>query len=84
MERHEIESKILAILYEKFEIEDPDLDGDLREKYRFDSIDAIDLLASVEEMLGASLSEEEEKKIMDIRTINNVIDWVEGLVKARA
>lgn len=83
MNRQEIQDKILEILFEQFEIENPGLDDDLREKYRFDSIDAIDLLASVQDMIGSPLSEEEEKTVMDIRTINNVIDWVEGLVKAR-
>lgn len=84
MTRQQIEEKILGIMVEKFEMENPGFDDDLREEHNFDSIDAIDLLASIEGMLGATLSDDEKRGAMEIRTIRNIIDYVEALLKARA
>ena len=47
MTRQQIQEKILKIMTDKFEIEDPEMDDDLREEHHFDSIDAIDLLEFV-------------------------------------
>ncbi|MGA3083436.1 MAG: phosphopantetheine-binding protein [Thermodesulfobacteriota bacterium] len=84
MTREEIKSEILKILFREFEIENPDLDDDLREKYEFDSIDAIELLVAIEHLLKTELTQEEKKQAMDIRTINHICDYVEALAKARA
>ncbi len=83
MTREEIQSEILKILFREFEIENPDLDDDLREKYEFDSIDAIELLVEIEHFLKTELTQEEKKQSMDIRTINHICDYVEVLAKAR-
>ena len=48
MTREEIQNEILEVLSREFEIENPGLDDDLREKYEFDSIDAIELLVEIE------------------------------------
>ncbi len=40
MTRDEITDRIIAIFRDEFEIENPGMDDDLREKYTFDSIDA--------------------------------------------
>jgi acyl carrier protein len=84
MTREEIQSEILKILLREFEIENPDLDDDLREKYEFDSIDAIELLVEIEHLLKTELTQEEKKQAMEIRTINHICDYVEALAKTRA
>jgi len=81
MTREALEKAILAIFRERFEIEDPGLDENLREEHEFDSIDAIELLREIELLLGAELSRAEKKKAMEIRTINQILDYVMALEK---
>ena len=83
MSRDEIQSRILEIFREEFEIENPGLDDDLREKHEFDSIDALELLGKIEEFLGSGLTQDEKKQAMDIRTINQICDYVELMAKKR-
>jgi len=84
MTRDEIQSEILRICKEIFEFENPGLDDDLREDHGFDSIDAVELLREIELMLGVKLSRKEKEKAMDIRTINQVLDYIETLSVTRA
>ena len=84
MTRDEILEKLLKIMSEEFEVENPHLDDDLREKHSFDSIDAITLLELIEEMIDTQLTQEEKKSAMDIRTVNHICDYIEGLLKSRA
>lgn len=84
MTREELQNEIVKILAREFEIENPDLDDDLKEKYEFDSIDAIELLVEIERLLKTELTQEEKKQAMNIRTINHVCDYVEALAKTRA
>ena len=84
MKREEILARIINVFKEEFEIENPGVDDDLREKYEFDSIDAIELLREIESMLGSELSQDEKKMAMDIRTINQICDYVETVAMARA
>jgi len=79
MQRDTIEKEILKIFKEQFEIEDPGLDENLAEVYEFDSIDAIELLKELEILLETELSRSEQKAAMEIRTINQIIDYVENL-----
>ena len=81
--RKEIENKILNIFSQEFEIENPGLDDNLREVHEFDSIDAIDLLGEIETLLNSELTHDEKKRAMDIRTINQICDYVESLALAR-
>jgi acyl carrier protein len=83
MTREEIQKEILEIMEAKFEIEDPGLDDDLREAHNFDSIDAIDLIASIEAMLDASLTDDDKKAALDIRTINDIVSYVFRLSEDR-
>ena len=83
MTRDEIKSEIIKIFSEQFEIENPGLDDDLRDTYEFDSIDAIELLREIEIMLGSELTQAEKKNAMEIRTINDILDYVELLSAAR-
>ena len=85
MTRDEIRDRILAIFDEGFEIANPGLDDDLREAHGFDSIDAIELLGEIENMLGFELTQEQKKRAMDnIRTLNQILDYVEGLTPETA
>jgi acyl carrier protein len=84
MTRDEIQFKILEIFKEEFEIENPGLDDDLRDEHEFDSIDALELLGRIEDLLGSQLTQDEKKQAMDIRTINQVIDYVELMAGKRS
>jgi acyl carrier protein len=83
MTRDEIEKALLGIFEDQFEIDDPGLDDDLREVHEFDSIDAIELLREIEIMLATQLTREEKKAAMDIRTIRQIVDYVENLDRSR-
>ena len=76
MTRDEIEKAIIRIFADQFEIENPGLDDNLREIHEFDSIDAIELLREIEILLGVELTREEKKAAMEIRTVNQIVDYV--------
>ena len=82
MTRDELQQKIVAILVDEFEFENPGLKDDLRDDHGFDSIDAIELLAKIEEMLGFQISRKEKEKAMSIRTINDILDYIETIQAA--
>jgi acyl carrier protein len=84
MTRKEIQDRILNFFTQEFEIENPEMDDDLREVHEFDSIDAIELLSEIEKMLDSELSQDEKKQAMGIRTINQICDYVESLTLARS
>jgi len=81
MTREEIINKVLNIFKEEFEIENPGLDDDLREVHEFDSIDAIELLREIEYFLDTELTQDEKKDAMEIRTINDICDYIMSLAK---
>ena len=82
--REGIISELMRIFEEQFEIEAPGLDDDLREAHEFDSIDAIELLVEIERMIGARLTQEEKKQAMEIRTLNQICDYVQAMDAAHA
>lgn len=84
MEREVLQEKILRILREDFEFEHPGLSDNLRDDHGFDSIDAIELLGKIELLLGFSLTREEKEKAMGIRTINDVLDYIEAISASRS
>jgi len=83
MTRDEIAGEILKIFKEEFEITDPDLNDNLKEKYEFDSIDAIALLEYMEKIIGSQLTQEEKKQTLEIRTINQICDYIEEMIRKR-
>ena len=83
MIRQEIETAILNFFRKEFEIENPDMDDDLREVHGFDSIDALELLLEIERLLQSELTQEEKKSAMDIRTLRQVCDYVERMAETR-
>ena len=80
MTREELQQQILTILEQDFEFESPGLDDNLRDEHGFDSIDAIELLAKIEKMIGFSIAREDKEKAMSIRTINDILDYIETLL----
>lgn len=84
MTKDEITEKILTILTEDFEFERPGLTDNLRDVHGFDSIDAIELLGKIEiSILGFSLTREEKEKAMSIRTINDIVTYIEKIKRSR-
>jgi len=84
MTRDVLQEQILTILVQDFEFEQPGLDDNLRDDHGFDSIDAIELLGKIERILGFSLTREEKEKAMEIRTINDILDYLEGIQQDRS
>jgi len=84
MTRDEFKDKIVTILVEDFEFEQPGLEDNLRDDHGFDSIDAIELLGKMELILGFSFTREEKEKAMEIRTINDILDYVEEIKRSRS
>ena len=83
MTRQEIEREVKTIFKREFEIENPGMDDDLRETYEFDSIDAIELLLAIENFLGYEITQEEKKQAINIRTINQICDYIEKIAQTR-
>ena len=83
MTRDEIQQKILLIFEKKFEFVNPGLDDHLRDVHGFDSIDAIELMGEIEKIADCSLTREEKERAMEIRTINDILDYVESLLESR-
>ena len=79
MTRDELKEKIVSILENDFEFDRPGLDDNLRDDHGFDSIDAIELLGKIELMLGFSLTRKEKEAAMSIRTINDILDYIEKI-----
>jgi len=52
--------------------------------HEFDSIDAIELLGEIETILDSELTHDEKKQAMDIRTINQICDYVESMAQAHS
>ncbi|MBP7342105.1 MAG: phosphopantetheine-binding protein [Smithellaceae bacterium] len=83
MTRQEIEAEVRRIFLSEFEVENPEPDVNLREAYGFDSIDAIELLLGIEKFLGSELTQEEKKQAIEIRTLTQIIDYIEELARKR-
>lgn len=84
MNRNEIQTYIINFIETNFEISDPGLDDNLSEVYEFDSIDAIELLREIELMMKDKLTRDEEEEAMGIRTINQIIDFIDKAMANRA
>jgi acyl carrier protein len=83
MTRQEIEREVKNVFQREFEIENPDMDADLRETYEFDSIDAIELLLAIETFLETEITQEEKKQAINIRTVRQICDYIETIAKKR-
>jgi len=81
MTRAEIEDVLLRVLEEKFKIRDPDRDKNLFEHYDFDSIDALEMLETLETRHGLRLSLEQKKQLFEHRTINQLTGFLEAALR---
>jgi acyl carrier protein len=84
MTRAELQEQIFTIFVQDFEFKDPKLDDNLRDVHGFDSIDAIELLSKIEILFGFSLTREEKEKAMEIRTISDILDYLENIQQGRS
>ena len=75
MTQEEVYDKIISVLVEEFEVEGDDinLDANLFTDLELDSLDAIDLMVTLDKELGIEIKTEEMK---DLRTIKDVCDFV--------
>lgn len=89
MTRVDVEKKVFQVLEEEFEIENPDVNGNFAESYEFDSVDALNLLGSIEEIfdLDQPLSVEEEREVMNLFmkncTLSEFIDFLVDMLNNR-
>lgn len=84
MTRDEIHAFLVKIMHERFEIDNPGLDDDLREQHKFDSIDAVELLVHIETLVGRKLTQAEKRSALEIKTLNDVVDYVQRLLQSPA
>lgn len=84
MTREELQAQLTQILEQDFEFSNVAPGDNLRDVHGFDSIDAIELLAKLEKLLGFSISREEREGAMRIRTLADILDYIEALQKKRA
>ena len=75
MTRQEIFGELRAAMVEMFELEadDVSLSSALGEDLDLDSIDAIDLIVKMEELVGRKLDQDSFKKV---RTVGDIVDVV--------
>jgi acyl carrier protein len=83
MTRDDIAAKVQKVLVEEFELAAADLvDGArLREDLGLDSLDAVDLVVSLEQVFGGHVAEGEARKV---RTVGDVYALVESTIAAHA
>ncbi|EIM63485.1 MULTISPECIES: phosphopantetheine-binding protein [Desulfobacter] len=84
MDREEIQATIINFIETNFEMSDVGLDDDLNAVHGFDSIDAIELLREIETLMKTKLTRDEEEAAMTIRTVNEIVDFIEKAMAERA
>jgi len=84
MDREEIQTTIINFIETNFEMSDVGLDDDLNAVHGFDSIDAIELLREIETLMKTKLTRDEEEAAMTIRTVNQIVDFIEKAMAERA
>ncbi|MGD9825052.1 phosphopantetheine-binding protein [Desulfobacter sp.] len=57
---------------------------DINAVHGFDSIDAIELLREIETLMKTKLTRDEEEAAMTIRTVNEIVDFIEKAMADRA
>ncbi|MGL4711259.1 MAG: acyl carrier protein [Shewanella sp.] len=78
--REQILAMLSTILVDEFEIDAEAItpEANLYEELDLDSIDAVDLVIKLQQLTGKKIQPDEFKSV---RTINDVINAIEGLVK---
>lgn len=75
MNRDEIQSRIVSMMAETFELEEDTItmESRLYEDLDLDSIDALDMVVKLQELLSRRVSEDE---LRQLRTVGDVVDMV--------
>lgn len=75
MTQEDIYSKVISVLVDEFEIceDDVSMEANLFTDLKLDSLDAIDLIVTLDKELDIEIKTEEMK---DLRTIKDVCDFV--------
>nr|WP_320194248.1 phosphopantetheine-binding protein [uncultured Desulfobacter sp.] len=84
MDRDEIQTDIINFIETSFEMSDVGVDDDLNAVHGFDSIDAIELLREIETLMEGKLTRDEEEAAMSIRTVRQIVDFIEKAMADRA
>jgi acyl carrier protein len=84
MDREEIQTTIIDFIETNFEMSDVGVDDDLNAVHGFDSIDAIELLREIETLMEGKLTRDEEEAAMGIRTVRQIVDFIEKAMADRA
>jgi acyl carrier protein len=79
--REDIQNEVNRIFVENFEIEPDELkdDSNLFDDLGLDSLDAIDMLLAMETFIGTRLNDDDKERAKQIRTVLDVVDFVEGI-----
>ena len=79
--REDIQKEVHRLFVENFEIEPDELkdESNLFDDLGLDSLDAIDMLLAMETFIGARLNDDDKERAKQIRTVLDVIDFVEGI-----
>lgn len=79
-DRQEIYNKVVEILAEEFELDSGtiSLDVNLYQDLGLDSIDAVDLIVKIQELVGKKVDPETFKKV---RTVEDVVNAIEKLLE---
>ena len=79
MPRSEIVARVNQTLQDEFEISEEKITADkrLREDLDLDSLDAVDMIAALEQGLRIQIDEEQAKKV---RTVGELYDFVERML----
>ena len=81
LSREIIETEIRRLLTESFEIQPGDIlpGANLFDDLGLDSLDAIDMLLSMETYVGRRLNDDDKDRAKQIRTLDDLVTFVEGL-----
>ncbi len=84
--RADIEEHVNRLLVENFEMDPGDLDprADIFDDLGLDSLDAIDLLLAMETFVGCRLDDDDKQNAKKIRTIDDVVVFVQAIATRSA
>jgi acyl carrier protein len=84
--RDDIQAEVRRIFVESFEVDPQELrnDSNLFDDLGLDSLDAIDMLLAMESFIGQRLNDDDKEKAKQIRTVLDVVDFVERIASRGA
>ncbi len=77
MERNEIFETVKKLVVEELQVEESKvtMDSSFESDLGADSLDAIELVCSLEETFGVQISDDEA---MDLKTVKQIVDYIES------